>query len=129
MKALIVMATPAAAQESPCAMMGMMAKEIMAIRQMSDLMGTMLALEDGPERNIAIAMVKDAYAQPRYTLPDFQQQAINDFRVVEQHVEPKTIWVNEYGNRSTVWPTESDAREYAASSATRIAVEYREVKK
>lgn len=80
----LLTAGPAAAQDNPCAMMGMMAKEIMAIRQMggnmSDLMGPMLALENGPERSIAIAMVKDAYAQPRYTMPDFQRDAINDFQ-------------------------------------------------
>jgi hypothetical protein len=80
----MLMAAPAAAQDNPCAMMGMMAKEIMAIRQMggnmSDLMGPLMALDQGPERDIAIAMVKDAYAQPRYIMPDFQRQAINDFR-------------------------------------------------
>jgi len=82
--AFALTATVASAQEDPCGTMGEMAEKIMAIRQMggnmSDLMGPMLALEDGPERDIAIAMVKDAYAQPRYNLPDFQQQAINDFR-------------------------------------------------
>lgn len=80
----LLMATPMSAQDNPCATMGEMGEKIMAIRQMggnmSDLMGPLMALEQGPERDIAIAMVKDAYAQPRYSTPDFQRQAINDFR-------------------------------------------------
>jgi hypothetical protein len=79
-----LLAMPAEAQDNPCAMVGEMGEKIMSIRQMggnmSDLMGPLMALDQGPERDIAIAMVKDAYAQPRYNLPDFQQQAINDFR-------------------------------------------------
>lgn len=79
-----MLASPLAAQDNPCAMLGEMGGKIMSIRQMggnmSDLMGPLMALDKGPERDIAIAMVKDAYAQPRYSTSDFQRQAINDFR-------------------------------------------------
>jgi len=51
------------------------------------------------------------------------------FRVVKQYVEPKTIWVNEYAGSNVGWFSESDAKYYAGITATRIAVEYREVKK
>jgi hypothetical protein len=80
----VMLAMPLSAQDNPCAAIGEMGEKIMSIRQiggnMSDLMGPLMALDQGPERDIAIAMVKDAYAQPRYNMPDFQRQAINDFR-------------------------------------------------
>jgi hypothetical protein len=50
------------------------------------------------------------------------------FRVVEQHVEPKTIWVNEYAGYDKAYKTEAAAKTHW-DNATRIAVEYREVKK
>jgi hypothetical protein len=56
-------------------------------------------------------------------------QDIIAFRVVKQHVEPKTIWVNEYEDCSHTHKTEDAAKRNASSTATRIAVEYREVKK
>ena len=51
------------------------------------------------------------------------------FRVVKQYVELKTIWVNEYEDGCSTFNLEAHAKTNAASSATRIAVEYREVKK
>ena len=44
--------------------------------------------------------------------------------------EPRTIWVNEYPVLpGAIHDTEDDARQRASRSATRIAVEYREVVK
>ena len=57
-------------------------------------------------------------------------QDIIAFRVVKQHVEPKTVWVNEYPDGLCFsYLTEEEAKALASSSAIRIAVEYREVKK
>lgn len=50
------------------------------------------------------------------------------FRVIEQHVEPKTVWVNEYADGAAVHYAEESAKQQASSHAIRIAVEYREVK-
>ena len=46
------------------------------------------------------------------------------FKVVKPYVEPKVIWVNEYGSFGSVWPSEQEAREGASVNATRIAVKY-----
>ena len=62
----------------------------------------------------------------RHALRDFD---IIAFRVVEPHVEPKTIWVNEYPGGDNIYPTEDAAKRNAGSRATRIAVEFREVRK
>ena len=53
------------------------------------------------------------------------------FHVVEQYVEPKVIWVNEYdeGRAWIAHETESDAKDGAGSFATRIAVKYVECEK
>ena len=51
------------------------------------------------------------------------------FRVVEQHVEPNTVWVNEYASFNTHYETEELAKKNAVTGCKRIAVEYREVKK
>ena len=52
------------------------------------------------------------------------------FRVVKQHIEPKTIWVNEYPDgRPRSYNSKHGATNAARDSATRIAVEFREVKK
>lgn len=72
------------AQADPCAEMGEMAEKIMAIRQMggnmSDLIGPLTAQPESAARDIAIAMVKDAYNQSRFDTPEFQQSTIKDFR-------------------------------------------------
>lgn len=46
------------------------------------------------------------------------------FRLVKLYIEPKVIWVNEYGSFESVWPSEQEAREGASVNATRIAVKY-----
>lgn len=51
------------------------------------------------------------------------------FRVVKQHVEPKSIWVNEHENDYHTYRTEEAAKRHAGSRAIRTAVEYREVRK
>ncbi len=51
------------------------------------------------------------------------------FRVVKAYAEPKTIWVNEYVGYDNAYRTEEDAKHSTDRTATRIAVEYREVKK
>jgi hypothetical protein len=51
------------------------------------------------------------------------------FRVVERHVEPKVIWVNEYeGGIRIAYDSEDEAKEGAGSGAIRIAVKYVEVR-
>lgn len=79
-----MMATTAIAQDNPCAEMGEMGQIIMQVRQMggnmSDLIGPLSAQPESAVRDIAIAMVKDAYSQPRYNTPEFQQNATRDFR-------------------------------------------------
>ena len=56
------------------------------------------------------------------------------FQVVKDYVEPKVIWVNEYGSFGSVWQSEQEAREGAsvgatrAARATRIAVKYVEAR-
>lgn len=71
------------AQADPCAEMGEMGQIIMQVRQMggnmSDLIGPLSAQPESAVRDIAIAMVKDAYSQPRYNTPEFQQNATRDF--------------------------------------------------
>jgi len=62
----------------------------------------------------------------RHALRDWDVIA---FRVVKQHVEPKTIWVNEHENGFYAYRTEEAAKRNAGSRATRVAVEYREVRK
>lgn len=82
--AFALTATVASAQEDPCGTMGEMAEKIMAIRQMggnmSDLIGPLSAQPESAARDIALAMVKDAYNQPRFDTPEFQQSIIRDFR-------------------------------------------------
>lgn len=52
------------------------------------------------------------------------------FRVVEQHVEPKSIWVNEYANGvGQSYSTQAQAISNSSAKYVRIAVEFREVKK
>jgi hypothetical protein len=62
---------------------------------------------------------------------DYGDADIIAFQVVKQYVEPKVIWVNEYGRFGSVWQSEQEARDGAAQveeDATRIAVKYQEVK-
>lgn len=50
------------------------------------------------------------------------------FRVTKGHVEPKTIWVNEYADgppRAHI--TENGAKNAARDGATRVAIKYQEV--
>jgi len=60
---------------------------------------------------------------------DGEAHNIIAFRVIEQYVEPKTIWVNEYKSHKTMYDTQDEAKSYAGSGAIRVAVEFREVKK
>lgn len=50
------------------------------------------------------------------------------FRVVKEHREPKTIWVNEYGedNRGVAYYSKEEAKDHA-KGCTRIAVKYQEM--
>jgi hypothetical protein len=54
------------------------------------------------------------------------------FQVVQQYVEPKVIWVNEYPEEfcydGLAYFTEQDAKKSACHRATRIAVKYVEAK-
>lgn len=47
------------------------------------------------------------------------------FRVVKHYVEPKVVWVNEYGNCAPfAHKTKESAKNCASSTAIRIAVRY-----
>ena len=50
------------------------------------------------------------------------------FKVVNQYLEPKTIWVNEYPYANCAHDSKVSAIETAGSDAIRTAVEYREVR-
>ena len=54
------------------------------------------------------------------------------FQVTKPYVEPKVIWVNEYGDKESdvghSFPTEEKAKRQVFRGVTRIAVKYVEVK-
>jgi hypothetical protein len=75
------------------------------------------------------SIVEDAAGLARWLHIDSSGDIIA-FRVVEPHFEPKTVWVNEYPDgRPRSYNSKHGATNAARDSATRIAVEFREVRK
>jgi hypothetical protein len=79
-------ALPASAQEDGCANMGYLAEVIMQQRQSGMTMSDMVARaeasgEENPQiLDLTRAIIIDAYSRPQYGSPEYQENAISEFR-------------------------------------------------
>ena len=77
--AAIVAIAPLTAQaESYCAQLGQLAYNVMSHRQAGTTMSELMGMVEGDK--LAIALVRDAYNEPRFSTPEFKQKSMQDFR-------------------------------------------------
>lgn len=82
--ALVAAMAPAAAAATPeevCPQIGEMAATIMQARQVGVIMSTAMAtVPDNLLHDLAIDLVKKAYAVPQYSVDENRAQAVTEFR-------------------------------------------------